>query len=208
MRITAKTLGGTVVSAALVALLAACGGGSGTNGSTAAPTGGASKSTVATTPAPVSTTLPAQPVCELFSKDAISKLIGMPVYSSSDVDIAAGAQPSLCYYYIDTREVNSVEIHLMTLQQAAWEQQLGGIGTVVSGNMKTVTTRYTELGDDGLKGVGTNDLVTTTDYQVLLKSRGLVVEVTGGVTLASNATIPDARLIDVMKMVIAAVEKL
>lgn len=199
MRITARGLKGTVVAVAIAFVLAACNDGSGTNG---AATGSESGTSSAVATAPADAGHPAQPVCEVFSKATISKLIGMPVLSSNDVDIAAGAQPTVCFYYTNADETDYVEIHWMTLKEAAWEQQLGGIGTVDSGGMKTVTTRYPGLGDDALKGVGTFENRVTVDYEVMLKQRGLVVAFTNA------ANVPDADLLNLIRAILPTVNKL
>lgn len=204
MRIMAK-LTGSATAVALGILLTACGGGtSNTSSSTATVGGSSTANAVAPTAAPARDDAghPAQPVCDVFSKSDISKLIGVPVLSSNDVDISAGAQPTVCFYYTNPDETDYIEIHWMTLKEAAWDQQLQGIGTVDSGGMKTVMSRYPGLGDDALKGVATFENRMTVSYQVMLRQRGLVIDFV-------NATnLPDANMLNLIRGALPTVNKL
>lgn len=197
MRAIAR-ISGVITAVTLTALLAACGGAQSQTSSTSSTTSVAAQAA----PPVMSTSLPTKPVCEVFSKNAVSQIIGKTVYSVNDVDISAGAQPTVCFYYTDTQEVNNVEIHWMLVKDAIWDTQIAALGTTESGGMKSTSVRYAGLGDDAIRGVTTFEGRTVNEYEVLLKQRGVVLDIT------NSANLPDGAFLNLVKMVIQTVNKL
>jgi len=184
----------------LAFLLAACGGGSdqGQSGPTASSGSTATKQT-----APPVTTLPQtggvpdKPVCEFIHKSIIERATGEKVHSTSDVDILAGEQPTLCYYYTDAGKVKGIEIQWMTPDDALWSDYYDNPGTSTGGD--TVRTRVSGLGDGAYKEVSTIADVSALGYTVLLKDRGIVVSV------HDTSGLPDAVVLNATKEVVKAI---
>jgi hypothetical protein len=114
MRTSARIASG-LATATLALLLAACGGGGDQNGSTSSTSAAPKQAAPAT---PVATTLPSKAVCDVFSKEDVSRIIGTTVFSADDVDLLAGAQPTLCNYYTDADKIKSVGIQWWTVKDA------------------------------------------------------------------------------------------
>jgi hypothetical protein len=186
-----------LATATLAFLLAACGGGGDQTGS-ASPTDTAAKQPAST--APAAAPLPSKAVCDVFPKDTVSQIIGKAVYSADDVDLLAGAQPTLCNYYTDSEKVDNVSIQWMTVADALWDDQVAAIGTSTGGD--TVRTRVENLGDDAIKEVGEIDGVKAIVYNVLLKDRGMVLSV------ADVSGLPETTVLSLTKAVIQTAEKL
>jgi hypothetical protein len=196
-----RRLAAAAVAAVTVVAVAACDGGGGTASAT-------SKAAQPTPPAAAtSATLPTQPVCDVFPKSTVSRLIGVPVFSFDDKDLLAGEQPTTCFYHTSDEHAGNadeVEIHWMLIKDALWSDQINSIGTVDSGGIKTVTVRYPGLGDDAIQTTGTTDVAVTKTYMVLLNNRGLVLELNN----ASTRSVTDAAFLNFAKEVVDTVNKL
>ena len=207
MRITSRLVGG-VVGLALVAATAACGGGTGTG----APAGSTSSSPVVqTTPAaPVSTGLPAKSLCDTFSAQFVQQLVGVTIYSADDNDPLAGPQRVVCMYYTSQDQSNYIEIHWMTVAQADWTNAVLPVHT--SSNGETITSGTTTvLSNDAVKSTDVNvgilpdgGTLTTTDYQVLLKNRGIVVAFAN----SSTTGVANDKFLDLVEAVVRATNTL
>jgi len=183
----------------LVLLLAACGG-----GDDRARSSNSSGAETGTTTSTV-TALPDESVCDVFSKDDVSRIIGMTVTAADNVDLLAGAQPSICNYYVDEDKVAGVGIQWMTVEDALWDDQVAAINTAPNpdpADMETVRARVKGLGDDAIKEVAMYNGEKTVGYMVLLKDRGMVLYV------SNTAGVPDSAQIELVEMVIQAVAKL
>ena len=204
MRILAR-LGAGLSAAALALTLAACGG----NGGQAGASSSASSASTTKSSAPAASTvphvmgMPSAPVCSVISKDDVSTLISMPVLSADDNDVLAGTQPTICDYYTNTDQPQYIEIHWMTVAQSDWATQMANLGTYESGGLKTTSTKDSVLGDDAIKGTATSDMVSTTEYQVLLKS-GFVVDISN----TSEPSVSDRAFLNLVKGVVQTLDKL
>ena len=191
---------GAVAAAALAFLLAACGGGGNQTGATSSTGEPAKKSAPAVVKA-----FPDQQVCDTFSKEDVTRIIGVPIDSADNVDLLAGAQPTICNYYVDADKIKSVGIQWMTVKDALWDDQVAAIDATPNPTpayMETVRTWVDGLGDGAIKEVVTNDSVKTVGYMVLLKDHDMVIYV------SNTAQVPDAAQIDLVKAVIQTVQKL
>jgi hypothetical protein len=192
MRAIARFSGGFTIIA--LAFLTACGGGQASTSSS----GSAS-----------ATSLPSKSVCETFSKDTVSRIIGRAVYSANDINTLNNLnEPTTCYYYTDTEESNNVGIQWMLVKDALWSDQIAGLGTTDSGGMKTVRVRYAKLGDDAVKETTTYENVTTVGYMVLLKQRGIVVYVSNVGNADDASIVPDDAQLNLVNVVIQTAKKL
>lgn len=203
MRTSARRIATGFAGGILALLLAACGGGGsqGQSGSTASSGSTATKQTAPpVTALPQTGGVPDKPVCEVISKEVIEQAIGKKVHSASDVDILAGEQPTLCYYYTDTQEVDGVKIQWATPEDALWNDYYNNPGTTVGGD--TVRTQVSGLGDGAFKEVGAIDGVKAIGYNVLLKNHGIVLSV------YDTSGLPSATVLGATKMAIQAVDKL
>jgi hypothetical protein len=194
-----KRIATGIAGGALAFLLAACGGGSDQAGAAASSSSASKQTTPAVTALPQTGGIPDQPVCSVISKEAIEQAIGKKVYSSSDVDILAGEQPTLCNYYTDTDAVDGVTIQWMTRKQADWDNQVASLGDNGAG---TVRTQADGLGDVAIKEVANIAGQKALGYDVLLKNRDMVLFVN------DTSGLPDAAVRNATKVAIAAVDKL
>jgi len=195
-----KRIATGIAGGALILLLAACGGGSGQAGAAASSSSAGKQTAPAVTALPQTGGVPSQPVCSVISKDVVEQAIGKKVYSASDVDILAGEQPTLCYYYTDEDKVASVKIQWSTPEEALWSDYYNNPGTTVGGD--TVRTQVTGLGDGAYKEVGQIDGTKALGYNVLLKNRGIVLSVydTSGLTDAAVRAATEAAIQAVNKL--------
>jgi hypothetical protein len=203
MRTSTRRIATGFAGGALMVALAACGGGGsqGQSGSTASSGSAATKQTAPpVTALPQTGGVPDKPVCEVISKEVIEQAIGKKVHSTSDVDLLAGEQPALCYYYTDTQEVDGVKIQWATPEDALWNDYYGNLGTSTGGD--TVRTRVSGLGDGAYKEVSEIDGVKALGYSVLLKNPGIVLTVT------DTSGLPDVTVLGATKAAIQAVDKL
>jgi hypothetical protein len=187
-----------VITACILALpLTACGGNGGQTG--------AAGSTSTPTKTPAAKALPDKPVCSVFSGKDVSRIIGVPIHSADDIDLLAGAQPTICNYYVDADKIKSVGIQWMTIEDALWDDQVAAIDTTPNptpADMDTVRSRVAGLGDDAIKEVVMNDDEKTVGYMVLLKDRGMVLYV------SNTAQVPDTAQVELTKAAIRAALKL
>ena len=194
MRTSARITTG-LSAAALAFALTACGGGSTTADSTASTKQPATPVAPTTPPAKA---VPAGQVCDKFSKEDVGQATGKTFFSASDVDLLAGASPTVCYYYTDSEEVDNVGIQWMTLKQALWQDQVDTTTAAPNpspADMEAVHTRVKGLGDDAVKEVVVHEGKKTIGYYVL--THGIVVYIS-----TTDATkVPDAALVNLGKMI-------
>lgn len=202
MRTSTRRIATGLAGGVLAILLVACGGG-GENqeANSATPSShGTQQTNPPVTALPQTGGIPDKPVCDVISKDVVQQAIGSKVYSASNVDTFAGAQPTLCNYYTDTNKVASVEIKWLTPEDALWDDYYNNPGPTVGGD--TVRTQVTGLGDGAYKEVGKIAGVKALGYCVLLKDRGIVLSV------YDNSGLPDAAVLQATKAAIQVVNKL
>lgn len=204
MRITGKLIGKAAGAVSLSLLLAACWGGGDQAGSATASSSSSARIGGAKKAAPVDGSLPVASVCDTFSKDVVSKIIGKTVYGSAqDYFNPDESQPTVCYYYTDKDGIDNVKIQWALKKDALWDDEVNAIGTAdPGGTMPTVRVRYYGLGVDAIKETTTYEGDTTVDYAALLKDRGIVVDV------INAAGVSDAAQLALTKTVIKTVEKL
>jgi len=203
MRISARRIATGLAGGALAFLLAACGGGGSSQEQSGSPVSSGNTATKQTAPAvtalPQTGGVPNKPVCDIISKDVVQQAVGKnkTVHSVSDVDILAGEQPTLCYYYTDKDKVAGVKIQWATPEDALWSDYYNNPGTTVGGD--TVRTQVTGLGDGAYKEAGQIDGTKALGYNVLLKNRGIVLSV------YDTSGLSDAAVRDVTKAAIRAI---
>lgn len=199
MRTSTRRIATGLAGGVLAALLVACGGG-GENqqANSASPS---SHDTEQTSPPvtalPQTGGIPDKPVCEVIHKSIIERATGEKVHSTSDVDILAGEQPTLCYYYTDADKVKGIEIQWMTPDDALWSDYYDNPGTSAGGD--TVRTRIAGLGDGAYKEVSKIADASALGYTVLLKDRDIVVSV------HDTSGLPDAVVLNATKEVVQAI---
>lgn len=194
----ATGISGGVLALALV--LTACGGGGNQDSSTASNDNAAKQTASAVPAAPRHAGVPATSVCEVIPRESVERTVGKTVYSASNEDLLAGAQPTLCNYYTDADAINGVTIQWMTPEDALWDDSIKAMGTTTGGD--TVRSLVAHLGDGAYKEVGAINGGKGISYNVLLKGRGIVLSVT------DVSGLPDATVLNLTKMAIQAVDKL